>query len=559
MMNVMKIYKKAWLYGALCLTMGLTSGCESNIDLAPQGIITAEGYFKSQDDFEKALSGLYDRFHYDNYPFWMDGVTDNGLINQSWNWGYDLSLGNGSPTSSFSTDKWARSYICIQRANNVINNIDRFQWSGGATDTNRNRILGEAKTIRAFFYLDLLGSFGRILFYTENPASVADSKNLKQVEDMKPVYDFLLNDLKEAIDGLPEKAAHKFKIGKSAARLLRARMAAYAAGYLKDKTYYNTTLEETALLVASAPKLGDYNSLFTDGCEKIDEVILAKGYTIDKKNGWGNWYNQSINGYCVTVPTKSMVDAYEYMAPRDEKLPYVNKDPRLYASIYVPGMKLRDRYYNTIPNNVVTKDGKSYFDPAQEYGALQDAPVSVGDAPGEGGGSEWNKTCSGFSWKKYCQGLETWTTFNSFIVFRYAEAYLLRAEALVETNGDVTEAKGLIKTIRDRAGNTNDIDKAVKDLYGGSLLNLIRNEARVEFAHEGLRFFDIRRWDILLDVMNKPIGGVEYYVNTDKGRVKKVHEPAIRSTYTTKDFWWPIPQAEIDVNEGRLTQNKDWK
>ena len=135
----MKRYKKAWLYAALCLTMGLASGCESNIDLEPQGIITAEGYFKSQDDFEKALSGLYDRFHYDNYPFWMDGVTDNGLINQSWNWGYDLSLGNGSPTSSFSTDKWTRSYICIQRANNVINNIDRFQWPGGATDTNRNR------------------------------------------------------------------------------------------------------------------------------------------------------------------------------------------------------------------------------------------------------------------------------------------------------------------------------------------------------------------------------------------------------------------------------------
>ena len=93
-MNVMKRYKKAWLYGALYLTLGLTSGCESNIDLEPQGIISAEGYFKSQDDFEKALNGLYDRFNYDNYHFWMDGVTDNGLINHSWNWGYDLSLGN---------------------------------------------------------------------------------------------------------------------------------------------------------------------------------------------------------------------------------------------------------------------------------------------------------------------------------------------------------------------------------------------------------------------------------------------------------------------------------
>jgi len=375
---------------------------------------------------------------------------------------------------------------------------------------------------------------------------------------MKPVYDFLLKDLKEAIDGLPEKPAHKFKIGKPAARLLRARIAAYAAGYLKDKNYYNITLEETAILLASAPKLGDYNKLFIDECEKIDEVILAKGYSIDKKNGWGNWYNQSINGYCVTVPTKSMVDAYEYLKPRDEKMPYLYKDPRLYATIYVPGMKLRDMYYNTIPNNVVVKNGKSYFDPSKEYGSLQDAPVSVGDVLGEGGGSEWNKTCTGFTWKKYCQGLETWNTFNSFIVFRYAEAYLLRSEAIVETNGDIAEAKGLLKIIRDRAGNTNEIDEVVSNLYGGNLLSLIRNEARIEFAHEGLRFFDIRRWDILLDVMNKPIGGVEYYENTKSGREHKVLVPAVRTNYTAKDYWWPIPQEEIDVNEGRLTQNIDW-
>lgn len=557
-MNVMKRYKKTLVYGALFFALGLTSGCESNINLEPQGIISAESFFKSQNDFEKALNGLYDRFNYQSYPFWMDGITDNGLINHSWNWGYDLSLGIGNPSSGFPKDKWKGDYISIQRANNIINNIDRYQWPGGENDSDRNRILGEAKVVRAFFYLDLLGSYGRILFYTENPVSVADSKNIEQVEDMKPVYDYLLNDLEEAINGLPDKAAHKFKIGKPAARLLRARTAAYAAGYLKDKNYYQITLEETGQLLTSAPQLGDYNNLFVDGCEKIDEVILAKGYTMDKKNNWGTWYNQSVNGYCVTVPSKSMVDAYEYLEPRDEKLPYLHKDPRLYTSIYVPGMKLRNKYYNTIPNNIVTKNGQSYFDPAKEYGAFQDAPVAVGDVLGEEGGSEWNKTCSGFTWKKYFQGAETWSTFNSFIIFRYAEAYLLRAEALVETNGDITEAKALVKVIRDRAGNTNDIDETVANLYGGSLLDLIRNEFRVEFAHEGMRFFDIRRWNILLDVMNKPIGGIEYYENTEEGRVKKVLTPAVRTTYTSKDFWWPIPQEEIDINKGRLTQNKDW-
>ena len=68
----------------------------------------------------------------------------------------------------------------------------------------------------------------------------------------------------------------------------------------------------------------------------------------------------------------------------------------------------------------------------------------------------------------------------------------------------------MLKVIRDRAGNTNSIDEVVEHLYGGNLLELIRNERRVEFAQEGLRLFDIRRWGILLDVMNAPIQGIEY-------------------------------------------------
>lgn len=161
--------------------------------------------------------------------------------------------------------------------------------------------------------------------------------------------------------------------------------------------------------------------------------------------------------------------------------------------------------------------------------------------------------------EKYCQEEETWTTYNSFIIFRYAEAYLLRAEALVETGGSTDEAKSLIKVIRDRAGNTNDIDKMVAEQYNGSLRDLIRNERRVELAQEGLRFADIRRWNILLDVMNKPIEGIEYRDFSSGTPKHTVLIPAERDAYTARDFWWPIPQAEIDLNPGRITQNEGWK
>lgn len=555
----MKIYKKSLLYGALAFTLCMAGGCNSNIDLEPEGIITADGYFKSAEDYEKALTALYERLNVESYDLWMDGVTDNGLVTHSWNRGYDLGRGIGSTASSFPADKWDKGYISVQRANNVINNIDKYQWPGGESDANRNQVLGEARTLRAYFYLDLVSIFGHIMFYTENPATVAESENVKQVQDPKEVFDFILDDLDKAIAGLPDKPSNKSKIGKPAARLLRARAAAYAAGYLNDKSYFQITLDETAQLVASAPQLADFDKLFVTGCEDLDEVILVRRYSLDATNSWGNWYNQSIGGYCVTTPVKALADAFEYVGERNETMPYLNKDPRFYQTIYAPGMEMRGKYFNTIPNNVVEKDGKTYFDPNKDYGALQDKEVSVGDVLAEGGGGEWNKTPTGLSWKKYCQEEETWTTYNSFIIFRYAEAYLLRAEALVETGESTDEAKSLIKVIRDRAGNTNDIDKMVAERYNGSLRDLVRNERRVELAQEGLRFADIRRWNILLDVMNKPIEGIEYRDFSSGTPKHTVLIPAERDAYTAKDFWWPIPQAEIDLNPGRITQNEGWK
>ena len=555
----MKIYKKSLLYGALAFTLCMAGGCNSNIDLEPEGISTADGYFKSAEDYEKALTALYERLNVESYDLWMDGVTDNGLVTHSWNRGYDLGRGIGSTASSFPADKWDKGYISVQRANNVINNIDKYQWPGGESDANRNQVLGEARTLRAYFYLDLVSIFGHIMFYTENPATVAESENVKQVQDPKEVFDFILDDLDKAIAGLPDKPSNKSKIGKPAARLLRARAAAYAAGYLNDKSYFQITLDETAQLVASAPQLADFDKLFVTGCEDLDEVILVRRYSLDATNSWGNWYNQSIGGYCVTTPVKALADAFEYVGERNETMPYLNKDPRFYQTIYAPGMEMRGKYFNTIPNNVVEKDGKTYFDPNKDYGALQDKEISVGDVLAEGGGGEWNKTPTGLSWKKYCQEEETWTTYNSFIIFRYAEAYLLRAEALVETGGSTDEAKSLIKVIRDRAGNTNDIDKMVAERYNGSLRDLVRNERRVELAQEGLRFADIRRWNILLDVMNKPIEGIEYRDVSSGTPKHTVLIPAERDAYTAKDFWWPIPQAEIDLNPGRITQNEGWK
>jgi len=556
----MNTYKKYISHLITLIAIIVMSGCNNNIDLDADGIITEDGYFNSAEDYDKMLNSLYGRFNVERLDLWLDGVTDDGLVTHSWNRGYSMGRGNGNSSSPFPKDKWNYGYISVQQANNVINNIDVYQWPDGTNDATRNTYLAEARTLRAYFYLDLVCLFGNIMFYEVNPATVADAADIPQVEP-KTVFDFILKELAEAIPALPDNPANKSKLGKPAARLLRARAAAYAAGYLSDKAYFNITLSETEELMKTAPELGDYESLFISGNETIAEVILVKSYAADKRNDFGNWYNNSIGGYCVTTPTKALVDAYEYIGEIEPNLPYKNKDPRFNASIYAPGSIIRGKYYNTVPDNTIEKDGKVYFDPAKDYGVFQDREVMFGDVLGEAGGGEWNKTPTGLSYKKYFQEPETWYTYNSLVIFRYAEAYLLRAEALVETGGNADEAKSLIKKIRDRAGNTNDLDATLAGTYKGSLLDMIRNEKRIEMVQEGQRLFDIRRWKILLDVMNKPIEGIEYRDFSSGSPVKKILIPAAseRSEFKERDYWWPIPQEEMDLDKtGRIKQNPGW-
>ena len=564
-MNTNK-YKKnifAIIAGGLMIA-GIFSNCSSNIDFVPQGILSKDGYFASVDDYEKALNASYARLHLYCYDFWMDGVTDNAIITHSWNFGYDLSRGLGTSFSSAPADKWMYYYVSVQTANEVVNNIDKYDWPGGASDVTRNQLLGEAKALRCYYYLDLVTLFGNIMLFEKNPASVPESEELRQSEP-KVVFDFILKDLEEAIAGLPSQPVNNSRFGKTAARLLRARAAAYAAGYLNDKSYFNITLSETAELLKTAPALGNYAALFTHGNENIPEAMLLKRFvSTSGNNGFGQWYNNSVTGYCVTAPLKDLVDAYEYIGEVKPNQPYVNKDSRFYVSIYAPGMILRDKYFNTIPGNTVSRDGKTYFDPNKDYGDLQDREILVGDVRGEEGSGEWNKSPTGFCWKKYFSESDTWSTWNSYIVLRFAEVYLLRAEALVETGGSTEEAKSCIQKIRDRAGNTNDLETVITSTYRGNLLNLIRNERRVELANEGLRIADIRRWKILLDVMNQPALGVDYRDFSSGTPVKKnvipetLNDAGKRVAFTEKDYWWPIPQAEIDLNKGRIIQNKSW-
>ena len=94
-----------------------------------------------------------------------------------------------------------------------------------------------------------------------------------------------------------------------------------------------------------------------------------------------------------------------------------------------------------------------------------------------------------------------------------------------------------------------------KSLYAQiELRETVRHERMVELAFEGQRFFDIRRWGIAEEVFNVPIKGLTYVNN---GQLTTVDQPGVVRNFQQRDYLWPIPQKEMDLNKS-LQQNTGW-
>ena len=139
---------------------------------------------------------------------------------------------------------------------------------------------------------------------------------------------------------------------------------------------------------------------------------------------------------------------------------------------------------------------------------------------------------------------------HNIILIRFADVLLMRAEALVESGTfDEAEVRGLIDRVRQRPSvmmpKVEDVEGT--NLDATALRAIIRHERRVEFAFEGTRISDIRRWRIGPEVMTDAYGYKyqDVRLNPPKYIPYKVDT---RSFNPNRDYLWPIPQNEINTN-----------
>ncbi|HXS57954.1 MAG TPA: RagB/SusD family nutrient uptake outer membrane protein [Hanamia sp.] len=506
-------------------------GCKKDLlETIPNDRIVSSEFWKLEKDAIIASNAVYTFLDGTN-AIEREMLTDIAHNNQVYSTIAAMEKGAFNAQNDVIAEEWANDYQGIRAANYFLENVDKVPSTNVELISS---LKGEIRFIRAYLYSKLVSIYGNVPLVTKS-ISIEEGKNLVQ-SPASAVWDYIDKELTEAAEQLPEMQVEKGRITRGAALSLKARAMLYAKRYQDAADAAERVIDGGVYSIYPS-----YENLFTYAAENNPEIILNKEFV---KNSYPNNICEILPPFSIlsnemsVVPLKKIVDAYEMKNGKkitdpsggfDPYNPYQNRDPRLLFSIYAPGSML--------PNGKI-------FDSSPNSGTA--------DALGSG----YRPSVTGFNVRKYVNKEDIDEVNNSginIILIRYAEVLLTYAEAKVELGQIDESVLEAINKVRQRGdvkmpviapGHTQD-----------ELREIVRHERMVELAFEGQRFFDIRRWNIANDVFNVPIQGMTYSNNGQLITAKQ--ESFVRSFNPQRDYLWPIPQKEMDLNKN-LKQNPGW-
>lgn len=551
------------ILATLSLTILLSGSCDNAfLEKYPLDGPADVTFLRTESELELAVNGAYENLWFNSlsatgqWEFVIDNVTD---ISWDRNASIFTLAGNGSHSSTdndFATI-WGHLYSGIGRANFILANLERVE---NASQEALDHAEGQAKFLRAYWYSQLITLWGNVPLITE-PQGISNNKVPQTDKD--EIVDLLLTDLATAAAKLPPVwgGADRGRATSGAAWALRSRIALIAERY--------DVAAESAKEVMNDQRYSlypDYHDLFQYAGESNQEVIfeIMFQYGVYDHRMPISVGSRSAQGNSTKVPTQSMVDSYECIdgLPIDESPlydpanPFENRDPRLKQSIAVPGDIFLGFQFETHRDSIE----------CWNYNLTPPARVPNQDALNA------FASFSGYCWRKMADINDFPVNRNNsslnFPVIRYGEVLLNFAEAKIELNEIDAECLDAINAIRGRESVMMPPIDAGKSQ--NEMREIIRRERKVELAMEGLRLQDIRRWKIAEKVMDGPLYGrpqkpysyihqgipdidsdgyIDYSEYADVLRVIE-----IRSFNAQRDYLWPIPQRERDVNTA-LDQN----
>ena len=516
--------------------------CSDFIEKEERGTQTLENYFQTAQECENYVNELTHRILLQNDWFTLlaPRLTNEMSTDDAWmgNTGQDNSAHRPSSQYIITPDNmgdmnsiYTAHYYTIQSANIGLEKMA----TSPISDSQRNQYVGESLFVRAYCYYELVNLYGGVPLYTTS-LGTADLK--LQRSSAAEVYAQIEADLKESAAKLENIPVNRSgRINKWAAYALLARVSLFQEKWAEAKQYSNKVITEGPFAL-EANFLNIWNVNNHNGVESILEAqstaiqdkdlgsmlpTFAGARGEDKKNFPSNDAQDVIDGWGWCMPTSDLENAYLSENDVIRLKSTITKwgDPAYGDEVLNPTHKF------SLNDNKSGRICRKYYIPIATRRALD---KKDGHLP-----------------------------LNTPLI-RLAEMYLTRAEANYHTGGD---ALGDINIIRARVQLP-----AKTGISGPTLLKQIYKERRLELAFEGLRLFDIRRekdpttGKPVIESLMGPNGTfVQYNLNsTDPYETTNLREPQDKGINfnPAKHLLWPIPQLEIDLSGGLITQNPNY-
>jgi len=497
----MKTIYKIFVIVLGSFTLLISSGCEKFLDNDLQGSLTQQAFPVSASDALLATNATYQVFrewYYNSggYPI-MDIMSDDALK-------------GSNPTDQTSTlgfydifahtptqdglDRWWNTLYLGIKRANVV--IEKVP-EIEMNEALQTRYIAEARFIRAFMYFDLVRAWGGVpLVTTINPPVKLGRSSAEEV------YSLILSDLAFAEQVLPKKSEYETaelgRATKGAVQALLARIYLFRGDFVKAEQYALAVINSNEYSLET-----DFiNANGVNGNNGVESVFEVGAIQFEGTGSGGNQYanTQGVRGtpnrgWGFNRPSINLMNSFE------------PNDPRLAGTVI---------FLNDVIDGVLIQgDGSTPDETFDQQGNLIE------------------KEC--YNRKVWVPGTNTITQWGHHRrLIRYADVLLMAAEALNENNKPA-EALVHLNKVRERARNGNPaILPDITTTDQTELRAKIMTERRHELAMEGWRYWDLVRTGTAATVLQ------------NNGFIPGKHE------------LFPIPQSEIDISQGTLSQNPNW-
>jgi starch-binding outer membrane protein, SusD/RagB family len=517
---------------------------------------------------------------------YIGSETDPGTINQIERWSVH-------PTNSYIRDKWQLTLgMGVFRANQTLKVVQKAENLGNITPEQANRFRGELRFLRALFNFE-----ARLLFGDYIPILKEDTPDPAEVSNENApgeVLVHIISDLSFAWESLPETQEQVGRATKYAAMALGAR------AYLQDLKYAEAkplldNIINSGKYVLMDRFIQNFEIATNNNAESIFEVQANVNDVMESLNaemGIGlNWPHGGDIGMCCGFhqPSQNLVNTYKV----DEN-----------------GLPLFDIFNKLdLKNDMGIASEETFVPDDHPVDPRLDFTLSRRGIPykdwGVNRGRDWirNQTEGGpylpaskpFFKKSERFQMATHTGWmngvnaNNYRYIRYSHILLWRAE-IAAFEGELETAKILVNKIRARASNDMVMGKVLVyelpasfypwgeegdidwhqpaanykiGLYESfanpeEAMNAVQWEQRLEFATEGMRFFDLRRWD---NLPNKIGGKSMVQVLNEFATIDLRVRPSFMSgaAFTDNAKYMPIPQGQLDLQPGVLVQRPEYR